>query len=325
MRASWRRCISFTVPLCPRCSVSARNRMEVSGERRSCAMSTTISSPFAPASRDVKSCNQSGSIATRTRSMAVSAARTWAGAAAAADQLRITSDRSSRSRRWPSTERAAVSTTTSPATCCRWPARASASTIPRTPPWALPLSRSHAVTTRRAAAWSSADGTAANRSACGAGGYELRLRLRGADSGLGLGRVVIRTGSQGRAVSCTPHCDPARREKSQPYRPETVPRWPSLVEPPDARGAPGCARQRQGPARPPQQALRLDRRRVGVAHGEVTGAHLERGGGPARLGWLMLDGRAQPPGELLRADGVRRRSEERRVGKECRSRWSPYH
>ena len=25
------------------------------------------------------------------------------------------------------------------------------------------------------------------------------------------------------------------------------------------------------------------------------------------------------------ADGVERRSEERRVGKECRSRWSPYH
>src|SRR2546427_6162023 len=26
-----------------------------------------------------------------------------------------------------------------------------------------------------------------------------------------------------------------------------------------------------------------------------------------------------------RASGVRKRSEERRVGKECRSRWSPYH
>ena len=25
------------------------------------------------------------------------------------------------------------------------------------------------------------------------------------------------------------------------------------------------------------------------------------------------------------ADGIKRRSEERRVGKECRSRWSPYH
>ena len=27
----------------------------------------------------------------------------------------------------------------------------------------------------------------------------------------------------------------------------------------------------------------------------------------------------------LRFEGVHRRSEERRVGKECRSRWSPYH
>src|SRR2546426_11836107 len=80
-----------------------------------------------------------------------------------------------------------------------------------------------------------------------------------------------------------------------------VPRRPSLVEPPDARGAPGCARQRQGPARPPQQALRLDRRRVGVAHGEVTRAHLERRGGPARLWGVMLAGGALPPGEMLLA------------------------
>src|SRR3989442_646809 len=48
MRASWRRCISLTVPLCPRCSGSARNRMQVRRERRSCARSTTIFSPFAP-------------------------------------------------------------------------------------------------------------------------------------------------------------------------------------------------------------------------------------------------------------------------------------
>src|SRR2546426_6783719 len=74
--------------------------------------------------------------------------------------------------------------------------------------------------------------------------------------------------------------------------------------------------------RPPRSTLfpyttlfrsRLDRRRVGVAHGEVTGAHLERRGGPARLGWLMLDGGAQPPGELLRADGVRRGGEHREL------------
>src|SRR2546429_6827664 len=34
---------------------------------------------------------------------------------------------------------------------------------------------------------------------------------------------------------------------------------------------------------------------------------------------------AQLDGGGLRADDVRGRSEERRVGKECRSRWSPYH
>ena len=28
---------------------------------------------------------------------------------------------------------------------------------------------------------------------------------------------------------------------------------------------------------------------------------------------------------FAQGDGVRHRSEERRVGKECRSRWSPYH
>ena len=31
------------------------------------------------------------------------------------------------------------------------------------------------------------------------------------------------------------------------------------------------------------------------------------------------------PGSVVWGDSVHRRSEERRVGKECRSRWSPYH
>ena len=35
--------------------------------------------------------------------------------------------------------------------------------------------------------------------------------------------------------------------------------------------------------------------------------------------------RRRPGGELHHREGVRSRSEERRVGKECRSRWSPYH
>src|SRR5256884_8033789 len=33
----------------------------------------------------------------------------------------------------------------------------------------------------------------------------------------------------------------------------------------------------------------------------------------------------RPRAESLRSEGERTRSEERRVGKECRSRWSPYH
>ena len=32
-----------------------------------------------------------------------------------------------------------------------------------------------------------------------------------------------------------------------------------------------------------------------------------------------------PDGGVIEVDSGRRRSEERRVGKECRSRWSPYH
>ena len=34
---------------------------------------------------------------------------------------------------------------------------------------------------------------------------------------------------------------------------------------------------------------------------------------------------AMPEGEELPEQGFAKRSEERRVGKECRSRWSPYH
>src|SRR2546430_13214417 len=65
--------------------------------------------------------------------------------------------------------------------------------------------------------------------------------------------------------------------------------------------------------------------RPAVAHGEhVHGLAVER---------LSLNMRVEPdpglgrreirtPGQ--RVDGIRQRSEERRVGKECRSRWSPY-
>src|SRR3712207_9545370 len=43
---------------------------------------------------------------------------------------------------------------------------------------------------------------------------------------------------------------------------------------------------------------------------------------------LMLEAEgagATPPKERIREDAAPSRSEERRVGKECRSRWSPYH
>ena len=40
-----------------------------------------------------------------------------------------------------------------------------------------------------------------------------------------------------------------------------------------------------------------------------------------RLGTKRADGQFVLAGNIL----VRQRSEERRVGKECRSRWSPYH
>src|SRR2546430_7632652 len=46
----------------------------------------------------------------------------------------------------------------------------------------------------------------------------------------------------------------------------------------------------------------------------------------ARVALMSHLGRPKGVDEALRLDPVaRRRSEERRVGKECRSRWSPYH
>ena len=67
----------------------------------------------------------------------------------------------------------------------------------------------------------------------------------------------------------------------------------------------------------------------------ITGASSGIGEGCARKfakeGWnLILNARTVSKLEELKAElekmyGVRVRSEERRVGKECRSRWSPYH
>src|SRR2546425_1702783 len=47
--------------------------------------------------------------------------------------------------------------------------------------------------------------------------------------------------------------------------------------------------------------------------------------------WISWEGTTPPPGLSMRSTTAlmlglsRNRSEERRVGKECRSRWSPYH
>src|SRR3989449_10621074 len=51
----------------------------------------------------------------------------------------------------------------------------------------------------------------------------------------------------------------------------------------------------------------------------------------AKLAWWRAEianlaaGKAQHPVSLALAPFMEKRSEERRVGKECRSRWSPYH
>src|SRR3712207_8367777 len=53
-----------------------------------------------------------------------------------------------------------------------------------------------------------------------------------------------------------------------------------------------------------------------------------QGGGLARAGRALHHHQQPVPGERGRGrclTGVQPRSEERRVGKECRSRWSPYH
>src|SRR3989454_9273262 len=65
---------------------------------------------------------------------------------------------------------------------------------------------------------------------------------------------------------------------------------------------------------------------------EVAGGLLareRRAARPSRVGQERRPGGARPPGDADAGarpeDRPLRRSEERRVGKECRSRWSPYH
>src|SRR5438874_11280251 len=56
----------------------------------------------------------------------------------------------------------------------------------------------------------------------------------------------------------------------------------------------------------------------------LSGARVRIGYQIAGRSW-MYTRRAARPRELRRRHSVENRSEERRVGKECRSRWSPYH
>ena len=76
-------------------------------------------------------------------------------------------------------------------------------------------------------------------------------------------------------------------------------------------------------------ACRREAKDEGTAFADLAGLERERAAVP--LGQLPADEEAQP-GARLRAQArivdpekALERSEERRVGKECRSRWSPYH
>src|SRR5256885_5878373 len=65
------------------------------------------------------------------------------------------------------------------------------------------------------------------------------------------------------------------------------------------------------------------RRSVAVARALRMDEHAQT---TVRLGAYLHDlGKVRVPHEILSKPGPLTRSEERRVGKECRSRWSPYH
>src|SRR3989449_11553678 len=63
-------------------------------------------------------------------------------------------------------------------------------------------------------------------------------------------------------------------------------------------------------------------RPVKVGHTTFLTGPAELLGGPGQRGHVLAQEEINAQGGLL---GKRKRSEERRVGKECRSRWSPYH
>src|SRR2546426_11435454 len=80
----------------------------------------------------------------------------------------------------------------------------------------------------------------------------------------------------------------------------------------------------------PRRACKLGRRAVAATHHDgvaVDRLECARGAPVGRRGANALAGGGGGGGRVLGGEAIHRkaRSEERRVGKECRSRWSPYH
>src|ERR1051326_6411218 len=90
-------------------------------------------------------------------------------------------------------------------------------------------------------------------------------------------------------------------------------------EPVGREAASGHAEERSRPGqyRPPATATLLD--------GPQSGQAAHRAAGETGTGLRARQVVKQVPGELHLVGLGAHRSEERRVGKECRSRWSPYH
>ena len=81
----------------------------------------------------------------------------------------------------------------------------------------------------------------------------------------------------------------------------------------------------------PSGVLRRGRQQVlhdvsfDLYRGEILGLVGESGSGKSTLARAILGMLPDCEGEIIHHSKRPQRSEERRVGKECRSRWSPYH